>query len=191
MFNMLKCLTHVGRGEREPTVLGSVPRRWLCYPQSGRRCLAWCRCPTMLIFPFFNHWLFVDPATYISRDATVHCMLSNCSIHLLRFNAHIWTAELRYTCYFPIMSKTCLLRSRLHARHTFWSTEPDVRLVDVRGLLRAVKLYSTATSQFSDRKLPLLNNYWMICKDISVGNTSNVSPPYPLQVELEQAESTR
>ena len=28
--NMLKCLTHVGHGEGEATVLGSGPRRWHC-----------------------------------------------------------------------------------------------------------------------------------------------------------------
>ena len=33
--NTLKCLTHVGHGEGEPTVLVSGPHRWHCYPQSG------------------------------------------------------------------------------------------------------------------------------------------------------------
>ena len=28
--NTLKCLAQVGHGEREPTVLGSGPRRWQC-----------------------------------------------------------------------------------------------------------------------------------------------------------------
>ena len=28
--NTLKCLTHIGHGEREPTVLGSGSHRWHC-----------------------------------------------------------------------------------------------------------------------------------------------------------------